>query len=83
MQLLEELTSDRPKTDPERFLGCLTSKNLGKALTNLSEICLIEQKEEANFWFRMGIKYYETVIPEDMERHLVLLGLFYASKGQF
>ena len=84
MQLLEELSSDRPKSDPERFNGVLTSKNLGKAITNISEYCLIEgEQSEASFWFRMGLKYYESVIPEDMERHLVLLGLFYASKGQF
>lgn len=42
MQLLEELSSDRSKTDPERFNGVLTSKNLGKAITNISEYCLIE-----------------------------------------
>ena len=42
MQLLEELSSDRAKTDPEKFNGLLTSKNLGKAITNISEYCLIE-----------------------------------------
>ena len=82
MALLQELTTS-PKQDPELYLPCLTSPQLGISLTNLSEYSLVSGSEESSFWFRLGLKYYEKVIPQDMERHLVLLGLFYASKGQF
>jgi len=32
------------------------------------------------FWFRMGIKYYERSAPEEINRHLTMLGLFYMTQ---
>lgn len=34
------------------------------------------------FWFRLGLKYFEKNDPEHIDRHLILLGLFYASNGK-
>jgi hypothetical protein len=30
----------------------------------------------------MGLKYFEKLDPEHIDRHLILLGLFYASNGK-
>jgi hypothetical protein len=30
----------------------------------------------------MGLKYFEKVDPDHIDRHLILLGLFYASNGK-
>ena len=77
----------------EEYFSLLKSKGLGKAITNLSEYILedISKKElsdgseaslkESAFWFRLGLKYYEDNCPDQMDRQLILLGLFYASNG--
>jgi len=31
------------------------------------------------FWFTCGLKYYERCAPQDINRHLVMLALFYAT----
>ena len=81
---------DYSESESEYF-SCLQSKTLGVAISNLSEYLLedILKKEaskpstkESAFWFRLGIKYYENNCPEQMERQLILLGLFYASNGE-
>jgi hypothetical protein len=51
-------------------------------MTNLSEYLLENSDEAAGFWFRYGLKYYEQQAPDQMERHLLLLGLFYATKNK-
>jgi hypothetical protein len=38
--------------------------------------------DNAAFWFRLGLKYYERVEPEAIERHLIMLALFYASRDK-
>ena len=32
------------------------------------------------FWFKCGLKYYERCDPEHINRHLVMLGLYYATR---
>lgn len=34
----------------------------------------------AAFWFRCGLKYLERVMPQAIDRHLIMLGLFYSSR---
>ena len=60
----------------DEYFSLLKSKNLGKAVTNLSEYILedISKKEqdsntetslkESAFWFRLGLKYYEDNCPD-------------------
>ena len=48
-------------------------------LKELREQILKQRRSDATFWFRMGLHYFERVVPEKMERHLVLLALYYAS----
>lgn len=38
--------------------------------------------KNAAFWFRLGLKYYERVEPEKIDRHLIMLALFYASRDK-
>ena len=38
--------------------------------------------KNAAFWFRLGIKYYERVKPENIDRHLIMLALFYANNNK-
>lgn len=40
------------------------------------------KSKEVAFWFRLGLKYFESNQPDQMERHLILLGLFYAANGK-
>lgn len=40
------------------------------------------QIKNAAFWFRLGLKYYERVKPEEIERHLIMLALFYATRDK-
>ena len=60
---------------------------MGKAVTNLAEYLLMTQAmkgeiKNAAFWFRLGIKYYERVKPENIDRHLIMLALFYANNNK-
>jgi len=34
------------------------------------------------FWFKLGLKYFEENNINDIDRHLVMLGLFYSSRGK-
>ena len=43
----------------------------------------MQHQKEMAFWFRLGLKYFETINPEEIEKHLILLALFYASKNNF
>ena len=36
--------------------------------------------DNAAFWFKLGLKYYERAAPQDIERHLIMLALFYATR---
>lgn len=73
-----------------QYFNCLKSPESGKILTNLSEFlmeALLDKKDDilprdVAFWFRLGLRYYEANAPDQMERHLVLLGLFYAANGK-
>ena len=38
--------------------------------------------KNAAFWFRLGLKYYERVKPEEIDRHLTMLALFYATRDK-
>ena len=35
--------------------------------------------QNAAFWFRLGLKYFERCHPEEIDRHLIMLALFYAT----
>ena len=39
-------------------------------------------EQNAAFWFRLGLKYYERVRPEEIDRHLIMLALFYATRDK-
>ena len=71
----------------QEFFDLLQSDNVGKSLTNLAEYLLMTQAmkgeiRNAAFWFRLGLKYYERVMPEDIDRHLIMLALFYATRDK-
>ena len=38
--------------------------------------------KNAAFWFRLGLKYYERSKPEEIDRHLIMLALFYATRDK-
>jgi hypothetical protein len=38
--------------------------------------------KNAAFWFRLGLKYYEKHDIENMDRHLIMLALFYATRDK-
>ena len=63
----------------------LQGEGPGKAITNLSEYLLMTQAMKGEFktcafWFKVGLKYFERCAPEEIDRHLVMLGLYYASR---
>ena len=35
-----------------------------------------------SFWFRLGLRYHELQQPENLDRFLILLGLFYATNNK-
>ena len=75
-----------PEKESELF-ELLESPELGKAITNLAEYLLLTQAMKgdinmAAFWFRLGLKYYERAAPESIERHLIMLALFYATRDK-
>lgn len=77
------LTND----EEQELFGLLQTRGLGKAITNLAEYLLLTQAMKGEiamsaFWFRLGLKYYERVEPESIERHLIMLALFYASRDK-
>jgi len=68
------------------MMALLNARGQGKAISNLAEYLLMTEtmKEgkirNAAFWFRLGLKYFERVAPEQIDRHLIMLGMFYASR---
>ena len=41
-----------------------------------------ETVKQTGFWFKLGLRYFRDVSPDQMDRQLILLGLHYASQGQ-
>ena len=76
-----------------QYFTCIESRHQGRILRNISEYLLetlptdenqtMQHQKEMAFWFRLGLKYFETINPEEIEKHLILLALFYASKNNF
>lgn len=72
-------------SEENAFLEVLQGDAVGKAVTNLAEYLLMTQAmkgdiKNAALWFRIGLKYYERVKPEEIDRHLIMLALFYATR---
>lgn len=40
------------------------------------------EAKAAAFWFKVGLKYFEDKNVDKIDRHLVMLGLFYASRNK-
>lgn len=71
------MPSDFNTQTEEKYFSLLQSKNLGKVLTNISEYLLelegMDGKSKVRlnfvnaqnpaFWFRLGLKYFESVSP--------------------
>ena len=55
---------------------------LGLSKTHFANNMLFRVIQNAAFWFRLGLKYYERVKPEEIERHLIMLALFYATRDK-
>ena len=73
--------------EEQEFFELLKGESVGKAVTNLAEYYLMTQAmrgeiKNAAFWFRLGLKYYERVKPEHIDRHLIMLALFYATRDK-
>ncbi|CDW84277.1 UNKNOWN [Stylonychia lemnae] len=78
----KDLSSD----NQELYFSLLKSKDVGKVISNISEYLLDQEgskgeQKNPGFWFKFGLNYYEKIDPEHIDRHLILLGLFYASSG--
>jgi tetratricopeptide (TPR) repeat protein len=67
------------------YVGLLTNPDSGKIITNLSEFLLMHEKENPvniAFWFKMGLDLHQNHAPTSIDRHLVLMALFYSADGQ-
>jgi hypothetical protein len=40
------------------------------------------QIDNASFWFKLGLNYYNRVKPDNIDRHLIMLALFYATRDK-
>lgn len=70
-----------------KYFALLKAPGQGKAITNYAEYLLMTQAMKGKvknpaFWFRLGLKYYERVEPDKIDRHLIMLALFYASRDK-
>lgn len=85
-----KMPADFSSENEEEYFSLLTKKECGPILTNISELALessiltsedaqSQNQKVAAFWFRTGLKFYEKNSPDEIERHLVLLALFYYS----
>ena len=66
----------------KHYLGLVENKDSGKVFTNISEYLLTHEKHNPNnisFWFKVGLDFYESKAPELIDRHLLLLALFYSA----
>mmetsp|Transcript_47214 Transcript_47214/g.34516 ORF Transcript_47214/g.34516 Transcript_47214/m.34516 type:complete len:208 (-) Transcript_47214:63-686(-) len=89
-KILETLLGKEGKVEEfsdEDIYASLRNHMSGKALANLSEYYLETEGNDRNsknagFWFRLGLKYFDRFPSPEMDRHLLLLGLFYASNKQ-
>lgn len=84
---LNDENSKLSTNEEEDMFALLEAQGQGKAITNLSEYLLMTQAmkgevKNAYFWFRLGLKYFERENPKDIERHLIMLGLFYATRDK-
>jgi len=87
LDLEEEGADNLDEEDEAELFAVLQGDGVGKAVTNLAEYLLLTQAmkgeiKNAAFWFRLGLKYYERVKPEEIDRHLIMLGLFYATRDK-
>ena len=87
MDLEVEGVENLEEEEEQEFFELLKSESAGKAVTNLAEYFLMTQAmrgeiKNAAFWFRLGLKFYERVKPEQIDRHLIMLALFYAKRDK-
>ena len=87
MDLEAEGVENLEEEEEQEFFELLKSESVGKAVTNLAEYFLMTQAmrgeiKNAAFWFRLGLKFYERVKPEQIDRHLIMLALFYATRDK-
>jgi uncharacterized protein YlxP (DUF503 family) len=79
------IPEDYTQDHESRYLGLITNKDSGKVITNISEYLLTHENSNPvniSLWFKIGLDLYENTAPQLMDRHLVLLGLFYAANQQ-
>jgi hypothetical protein len=75
------------EAEEQTFFELLKAPGQGKTITNYAEYLLMTQGMKGKvkntaFWFRLGLKYYERVEPELIDRHLIMLALFYATRDK-
>jgi hypothetical protein len=83
----EEQGHTLTEAEEQAYFDLLKAPGQGKAITNYSEYLLMTQGMKGKvkntaFWFRLGLKYYERVEPDLIDRHLIMLGLFYATRDK-
>lgn len=79
------IPEDYSHENSQNYLGLIKNPDSGKIITNLSEFLLIHEKENPvniAFWFKMGLDLYQNHAPTTIDRHLVLMALFYSANGQ-
>jgi len=90
--LLEELLDQQniaprgvKKLDPDTNL-IINAKESGTPLLNIGEFLFNtspEKRNEATFWFKYALKFYEKNDPSNIDRCLITLALFCASAKQY
>lgn len=79
------IPEDYSHENSQHYLGLIKNPASGKIITNLSEFLLMHEKENPvniAFWFKIGLDLYQNHAPTTIDRHLVLMALFYSANGQ-
>lgn len=66
----------------KNYLGLVNNKDSGRVITNISEYLLTHERHNPSnisFWFKLGLDFYENKAPELIDRHLILLAMFYSA----
>ena len=66
----------------KNYLGLISNKDSGRVITNISDYLLTHERVNPNnisFWFKIGLNFYENKAPELIDRHIMLLAMFYSA----
>jgi len=69
------------------LFGALQAEGHHKTIPNLSEYLLMTQAAKGKmklpmFWFKCGLRYFETIMPQKIDNQLIQMAIFYAMRNQ-